>query len=117
MAPSSSDCLFCLIVAGSIPAQRQYEDEDFLAFADINPQAPTHLLLIPKKHISSLAGAAPSDTPLLGQLMATAAEVARRKGLGQGYRVVVNTGDDGGQTVQHLHLHLLAGRQMTWPPG
>jgi histidine triad (HIT) family protein len=117
MAPNHSDCLFCRIVAGSIPATRVYEDEDLIAFADIHPQAPTHLLIIPKKHIASLATAASEDAPLLGRLLAAASDLARSKGLADGYRVVVNTGDDGGQTVHHLHLHLLGGRQMTWPPG
>lgn len=117
MASNSSDCLFCKIVAGSIPVERQYEDGELLAFADINPQAPAHLLVIPKKHIPSLAHAEGEDAPLLGKLMAAAAELARSKGLDNGYRIVVNTGDDGGQTVHHLHLHLLGGRQMHWPPG
>jgi len=111
----SADCLFCKIVAGSIPAQRVYEDELCLCFADIHPQAPTHLLIISKRHIASMAEAA--DAPLLGHLMGTAAAVARSAGLDRGYRVVVNTGPDGGQTVGHLHLHLLGGRAMGWPPG
>jgi histidine triad (HIT) family protein len=117
MAHVVIDCLFCRIVAGSVPAKRVYEDEDVLAFADIGPQAPTHLLIIPKRHIASLADAEPEDMPLLGRLMAATAKLAESKGLAGGYRVVVNTGDDGGQTVPHLHLHLLGGRQMTWPPG
>jgi histidine triad (HIT) family protein len=113
----SSDCLFCKIVSGSIPANRVYEDEHCIGFPDINPQAPTHLLIIPKKHISSLAKCTPEDTDLLGHLMASAAEIARSQNLDGGYRIVVNTGDDGGQTVNHLHLHLLGGRHMNWPPG
>jgi histidine triad (HIT) family protein len=117
MADQTSDCLFCKIVAGSIPAKRVYEDEQSIAFADINPQAPTHLLLIPKRHIGSLAQAVAQDTPLLGHLMAVATELARTQGLAHGYRIVINTGSDGGQTVHHLHLHLLGGRHMTWPPG
>jgi len=117
MAAQSSDCLFCKIVAGTIPAKRLHEDEQSIAFADINPQAPTHLLLIPKRHIASLAQATAEDTPLLGHLMAAATGLARAHGLGGGYRIVINTGDDGGQTVHHLHLHLLGGRPMTWPPG
>jgi histidine triad (HIT) family protein len=113
-----SNCLFCKIVAGSIPAKRVYEDSVCLCFADVNPQAPTHLLLIPKQHIASLALAEKERIPLvLGHLMATAADVARSAKLANGYRVVVNTGADGGQTVDHLHLHLLGGRHMTWPPG
>jgi histidine triad (HIT) family protein len=115
--PNSSDCLFCRIVAGTIPAGRVFENDRILAFADINPQAPTHLLIIPKVHIASLAHAAAEYTPLLGDLMAAAAELARTKGFDHGYRIVVNTGADGGQTVGHLHLHLLGGRHMTWPPG
>jgi len=114
---AQADCLFCKIVAGTIPVKRVYEDQQSIAFADINPQAPTHLLIIPKRHIASLAQAAAEDTPLLGHLMATATEIARAHGLAKGYRVIINTGDDGGQTVHHLHLHLLGGRHMTWPPG
>ncbi len=112
-----SDCLFCKIVAGGIPVRRVYEDELCLCFADINPQAPTHLLLISKRHIVSLAQAVPEHAPLLGHLLAKAAEIARTSKLDRGYRVVVNTGADGGQTVDHLHLHLLGGRPMGWPPG
>lgn len=113
----SSDCLFCKIVAGTIPANRVYEDDLCLAFPDINPQAPTHLLIIPKRHISSQASCVAENSALLGHLMMTAAEIARDQNLDRGYRVVVNTGEDGGQTVHHLHLHLLGGRRMTWPPG
>lgn len=114
---TSQECLFCKIVAGSIPANRIYEDELTIGFPDINPQAPTHLLLIPKEHIASQARALTQHKPLLGHLMATAAELAQSQGLVKGYRVVINTGDDGGQTVHHLHLHLLGGRAMGWPPG
>jgi histidine triad (HIT) family protein len=114
MAP---DCLFCKIVAGTIPANRVYEDELCIGFPDINPQAPTHLLIIPKQHIASQAKALPEDVPLLGHLLAAAGEIARSQQMEKGYRVVVNTGEDGGQTVSHLHLHLLGGRHMTWPPG
>jgi histidine triad (HIT) family protein len=113
----SADCLFCKIVAGEIPAKHVYEDELSLCFADINPQAPTHLLIIPKEHIASQAHAQEEHTALLGHLLATAAEVAQKAGLDRGYRVVINTGEDGGQTVDHLHLHLLGGRHMNWPPG
>ncbi len=113
----ASDCLFCKIVAGTIPAKRVYEDDETLAFADINPQAPKHLLIIPKQHLNSMAHAATEDTSLLGRLLAAAAQIAREQHLDNGYRVVINTGDDGGQTVHHLHLHLLGGRHMTWPPG
>ena len=113
----SADCLFCKVVAGGIPAKRVYEDDLCLCFADINPQAPTHLLLIPKEHIASTAEAEQEHGPLLGHLVAKAAEMARGAGLDRGYRIVINTGADGGQTVDHLHLHLLGGRHMTWPPG
>lgn len=111
------DCLFCKIAAGDIPVTRLYEDEQILAFPDINPQAPVHLLVIPKKHLASLAEAGGEDAALLGHLMAKAADVATDKGLANGYRLVVNTGPDGGQTVHHLHVHLLGGRAMHWPPG
>ncbi|WP_213807567.1 histidine triad nucleotide-binding protein [Granulicella sp. dw_53] len=113
----SSGCLFCKIITGMIPAQRVYEDEVCIAFPDINPQSLTHILVVPKEHLSSLAEAGPEHTELLGKLMAAAAEVARIKKLDRGYRVVVNTGAEGGQTVHHLHLHVLGGRHMGWPPG
>ena len=115
--PSSPDCLFCKIVKGTIPANRVYEDERCIGFPDINPQAPTHLLVIPKQHIASHAKALEEDTALLGHLMAAAAAMARDQKLDRGYRIVLNTGSDGGQTVSHLHLHLLGGRPMAWPPG
>jgi histidine triad (HIT) family protein len=117
MADQRSECLFCKIVDGVIPAKRVFEDELSLAFADINPQAPTHLLIIPKEHLTSLAHAAKEHAALLGHLMFVGTELARSHGLENGYRLVVNTGDDGGQTVHHLHVHLLGGRQMKWPPG
>jgi len=110
--------IFKRIVDKEIPAQIIYEDELCLAFRDINPQAPTHFLLIPKREITSLASTEPSDHELLGHLLLKAAEVARQEGLVEnGYRIVINTGDDGGQTVDHLHLHVLGGRHMRWPPG
>jgi histidine triad (HIT) family protein len=112
-----SDCLFCKIVAGTIPAARVADDELCLCIVDINPQAPTHLLVIPKEHIASTAHAEQQHGPLLGYLVEKAAEMARLAGLSRGYRMVINTGDDGGQTVNHLHLHLLGGRPMHWPPG
>lgn len=111
------DCLFCKIAAGTIPVTRLYETDEVLAFPDINPQAPVHVLIIPRAHFASLAHSSPAETPLLGTLLASAAEVARQQGLENGYRVVINTGDDGGQTVSHLHLHLLGKRHMGWPPG
>jgi histidine triad (HIT) family protein len=112
-----SDCLFCRIVAGSIPAKRVYEDDVCLAFADINPQAPVHLLIIPKEHLASTAHTAAEHAGLLGHLLATVAKIAVEQKLDRGYRIVINTGSDGGQTVDHLHLHLLGGRAMGWPPG
>jgi histidine triad (HIT) family protein len=113
----SADCLFCKIIAGTIPANRLYEDEVCIGFPDINPQAPTHLLVVPKVHIASLAKADAEHAALIGNLMAAAARIARSEELNRGYRIVVNTGIDGGQTVNHLHLHLLGGRPMLWPPG
>jgi len=111
------DCIFCKIAAGTIPSKKVKEDEHMLAFHDIDPKAPTHILVIPKKHIGSLAEAGASDDALLGRLLLTAAAVAREQGLGKGYRVVISTGPEGGQTVDHIHLHVLGGRQMHWPPG
>jgi histidine triad (HIT) family protein len=110
-------CLFCKIVEGTIPSTAVYQDELCYAVADIHPQAPVHLLIVPRKHIHSLADTHEDDLPLLGHLFWVAGEIARGKELPKGYRVVVNTGEDGGQTVDHLHLHLLGGRPLTWPPG
>ena len=113
----SSGCLFCKIITGMISVERVYEDEVCLAFPDINPQALTHVLVVPKEHIASMAEVEPEHTLLLGRLMSAAAEVARRQRLTKGYRIVVNTGAEGGQTVPHLHLHVIGGRFMGWPPG
>jgi histidine triad (HIT) family protein len=110
-------CLFCKIVNGSIPTTAVYQDELCYAFADIHPQAPVHVLVAPREHVNSLADADLNDQPLLGHLLWAAAQIAESKGLAKGYRVVVNTGEDGGQTVDHLHLHVLGGRSLTWPPG
>jgi histidine triad (HIT) family protein len=110
-------CLFCNIADGSIPVTRLYEDDRVLAFPDIAPQAPVHILLIPKAHRASLDETTPEDTALLGHLLASAALIAAQQNLVNGYRVVINTGTDGGQTVGHLHLHLLGARHMGWPPG
>ncbi len=110
-------CLFCKIVEGQIPSTPVYQDELSYAFADIHPQAPVHVLVVPREHIASLDGAEENHRALLGHLMHAAARIAQQKGLGKGYRVVVNTGADGGQTVDHLHLHVLGGRHMAWPPG
>ncbi len=114
---TSPECLFCKILVGEIPANRVYEDEFCIGFPAINPQAPTHLLIIPKVHIPSQAKAVADYKPLLGHLIFAAADLARSQKLDKRYRVVVNTGDDGGQTVHHLHLHLLGGRHLGWPPG
>jgi histidine triad (HIT) family protein len=111
------DCLFCKIAAGAIPVTRLYENEQLLAFPDINPQAPVHILVIPKQHFASLAHTSPSNAALLGHLLAATAEIAQQQNLGKGYRLVINTGPDGGQTVDHLHVHLLGARHMGWPPG
>ncbi len=109
-------CLFCRVAAGEIPATVVKRSDGLLAFQDINPQAPTHILVIPTEHIASLDDA--KDAGVLGDLLAFARDVARERGLaGPGYRVVVNTNADGGQTVSHLHLHVLGGRAMRWPPG
>ena len=117
MPDQDPDCLFCKIVSGTIPVTRLHETADVLAFPDINPQAPVHVLVIPKRHIASHAHASPDDAGLLGTLLAEAAAIARAQHLDNGYRLVVNTGPDGGQTVNHLHVHLLGGRHMGWPPG
>ena len=110
-------CLFCKIIAGEIPSKKVFEDDLTYAFRDINPQAPTHLLVVPRKHISSLVEASAEDQEMLGYLHLVAARIARSEGLSKGFRTVINTGPDGGQTVDHLHVHLLGGRAMMWPPG
>ena len=111
-------CLFCRIVAGEIPATRVYEDEAVIAIRDIAPRAPSHVLFLPREHIVSAAELTPADGPMLGQLFGAAAAFARAEGLTEdGYRMVTNVGEWGGQTVAHLHVHLLGGRSMTWPPG
>jgi len=112
----SDACLFCRIVGGAIPAALVASNDHAIAFRDLHPQAPSHVLVIPRRHVASLAEAI--DAAELGALLLLAAEVARSEGLSEtGYRVVSNTGDDGGQTVHHLHLHVLGGRAMHWPPG
>jgi len=113
----SADCLFCKIAAKQIPAKIVYEDADVFAFADINPEAPTHLLICPKEHFASLGEAAERHESVLGKMALAAAKLAREKNLTGGYRTVVNTGAGAGQTVLHLHMHLLGGREFTWPPG
>ena len=114
----TSDCLFCRIIAGEIPSTSVYQDDDVFAFRDINPAAPTHVLIIPKAHISGISEADDSQQDLLGKLMIRAKHIAKELGLAEdGYRLVINNGEQGGQTVYHLHLHILGGRNMTWPPG
>ena len=110
-------CLFCKIIEGSIPSKSVYQDDQCYAFLDLDPKAPVHVLVIPRKHIASLADAQKADEGLFGHLLWAAAEVARMKGLANGYRTVISTGKDGGQTVDHLHVHVLGGRAMHWPPG
>jgi len=115
---AEQDCIFCRIAAGEIPAAKVFEDERAVAFRDINPQAPTHALVIPRAHIASLNEAAEADEALLGHLLVVAARVAREAGHAEaGFRTVVNTNADAGQTVFHLHVHVLGGRRLTWPPG
>jgi histidine triad (HIT) family protein len=110
------NCIFCKIIRGEIPSKTLVNNKELIAFRDIAPQAPTHILIVPKKHFPSLDDVTDSD--LLGQMMTLAAALARQEHIAKtGYRVVINTGADGGQSVDHLHLHLLGGRKMTWPPG
>jgi histidine triad (HIT) family protein len=109
--------IFKRIIDKEIPASIVYEDDDVLAFNDVNPQAPVHVLVIPKKEIASIADASDEDGPLLGRLLLTIRDLAKRLGLENGYRVVVNIGPDGGQTVPHLHFHLMGKRHLKWPPG
>ena len=110
-------CLFCKIVEGSVPSTAVYQDEQCYAFADIDPKAPVHVLVVPREHVASLAEAGKEHPALLGHLLWAAAEIARTKGLVNGYRTVINTGSDAGQSVDHVHVHLLGGRHLTWPPG
>lgn len=113
-----SECLFCRIVAGEIPADLVAEADDWVAFRDIHPQAPTHVLIVPRRHIPTLDDLTSSDAPLMGSLVAAAAEIARGEGLVEGgYRVAANCGAGAGQSVFHIHLHVLGGRPFGWPPG
>lgn len=112
------NCLFCKIASGEIATQFVYEDDDIVAFKDINPQAPQHILLIPRKHITTLNDLLPADTLLAGQMIQAAVQLAKTLGFADaGFRTLFNCNQQGGQSVYHLHLHLLAGRQMRWPPG
>jgi histidine triad (HIT) family protein len=113
-----TDCLFCRIVAGEIKADKVYEDADTFAFRDINPQAPTHVLVVPRRHIATLNDLTEGDAELVGKLFLAAQRVARAAGIAEaGYRTVINCNADAGQSVWHLHLHVLGGRRMAWPPG
>jgi len=113
----SANCLFCKIAAKQIPSKVVFEDDEVFAFEDIGPQAPTHVLIIPRRHFASLDEATPEDQAVLGKLQLVAADLARKLKLAGGYRTVVNTGEGAGQSVFHLHLHLLGGRSFRWPPG
>jgi diadenosine tetraphosphate (Ap4A) HIT family hydrolase len=113
-----SDCLFCAIAAGDIPSTQAYSDDLVVAFRDIAPRAPTHILVIPRQHITSAADLTETDGPLLGRLFGVTAQIARDEGIAEGgYRLISNVGTWGGQTVDHLHVHLMGGRPFTWPPG
>jgi histidine triad (HIT) family protein len=114
----AQDCLFCRIARGEIPAHVVYQDDQVVAFRDITPQAPTHILIIPRQHMADLLQLTAEDGALLGKMTTIAAELARLEGLAErGFRLVMNTGPDAGQSVHHLHMHLLGGREMAWPPG
>lgn len=112
------NCLFCSMVSGDVETNKAYEDESAFAFHDIDPKAPVHILIIPKKHIASVRDAQEADEQLLGHLLLVAKKVAKEFGINdEGYRIVINNGDNAGQEVGHLHVHLLGGRKMSWPPG
>ena len=118
MSDPTANCLFCRIGRGEIPADKVHEDDLIVAFRDINPKAPTHILLIPRQHIDSAADLAETDAEMLGRLFAVAAKLARDAGIAdRGFRLVTNSGPAAGQSVDHLHFHLLGGRSMAWPPG
>jgi histidine triad (HIT) family protein len=110
-------CLFCDIIAGRKPARKVYEDDKVFGFEDVRPQAPTHVLIVPKRHIADIKSAAPEDAELIGYSHLVAARIARERGIEDGYRTVYNVGPNSGQSVFHLHLHLLGGRVLRWPPG
>jgi len=113
----SQECIFCKIIAGEIPAKLLYQDDDVIAFNDISPQAPTHFLVIPRKHITGPGALSQADQPLMGKLLKMGTDLAEQAGLSEGYRMVLNNGARAGQTVFHLHMHVLGGRTLTWPPG
>lgn len=111
------DCLFCNIVKGQIPSEKVYEDNDVYAFKDVNPEAPVHILIIPKRHIKSVDELEETDKELVGHIFLVAKKLAKENKLENGYRIVSNIGEEGGQSVKHLHFHLLGGRSFNWPPG
>ena len=111
------DCIFCKIARNEIPSKKLYEDDEMVAFNDLEPQAPVHVLIIPKAHISSANEIIAENSDIIGKIFMVAAKIAKEQGLDKGYRVVNNCGEDGGQTVKHLHFHLLGGRKMHWPAG
>ena len=113
----SSTCIFCKIASGAIPAAKLYEDDELLAFRDLSPQAPQHFLISPRKHLSGPGAVTSAEAELVGRMIAKAGDLARELGIGEGYRLVMNHGAEGGQTVFHLHLHVLGGRPLQWPPG
>jgi histidine triad (HIT) family protein len=114
---TNNDCIFCKISRGEIPAKHIYDDAEIFAFEDIHPQAPTHLLISPRKHLVSLNDAEESDAAILGRILLVAKRLAGERGISGGYRVVINNGEQAGQSVDHLHVHVLGGRAMRWPPG
>ena len=117
MSDTNKDCLFCRIIRGEIPAKKVYENEQVFAFEDIDPKAPTHVLVVPKKHFAGLKEAHAEDAELIGRCHLAAAEIARQRNIENGYRTVLNAGPGAGQSVFHLHVHLLGGRALGWPPG
>jgi histidine triad (HIT) family protein len=112
-----TDCIFCRIIKGEIPSKKAYEDDYVYAFDDLDPKAPTHMLVIPKKHIRGLKEATEEDAELVGRCHVAAAQIARQRGIEDGYRTVLNVGPNAGQSVFHLHVHLIGGRKLSWPPG
>ena len=115
---SATDCLFCKVASGEIPATLVHEDERLVAFRDISPQAPVHILVLPREHVASLDAAGDDQAGVLGDMLIVARDLARSEGIAEdGYRTVLNVGADGGQTVHHIHLHLIGGRALAWPPG
>jgi histidine triad (HIT) family protein len=117
-AMTDAECLFCRIVAGEIPSDRVFEDDEVIAFKDINPRAPVHVLVIPRRHIASAADIGETDGPLLARIFGAAARIAREAGIAQGgFRIVTNVGRGAGQSVDHLHFHVMGGRSFSWPPG